>query len=126
MINRTRILFLNVQCQVHNFQLLEQCLGSLGSCFDPDVLYLFLCVCVCSTEVLKDVTFTVEAGQTVALVRCLLLHHAHIPVVYQVLFNGSLVPEQQPQLRRAPAAVFGFSRRRTHVIYLSKSTNTTI
>uniref|UniRef100_A0A665X097 ATP-binding cassette, sub-family B (MDR/TAP), member 6b n=1 Tax=Echeneis naucrates TaxID=173247 RepID=A0A665X097_ECHNA len=27
-----------------------------------------LCVCVCSTEVLRDVTFTVEAGQTVALV----------------------------------------------------------
>lgn len=28
------------------------------------------CLCLCSTEVLRDVTFTVEAGKTVALVCC--------------------------------------------------------
>lgn len=32
--------------------------------------FVCLCVFVCSTEVLQDVTFTVEAGQTVALVGC--------------------------------------------------------
>lgn len=28
----------------------------------------YLCVCVCSTEILRDVSFTVDGGQTVALV----------------------------------------------------------
>ena len=41
-----------------------------------------------STEVLRDVTFTVEAGQTVALV-CFLLHIC-ILAVYKVILDGSL------------------------------------
>lgn len=48
-------------------------------------------VCVCSTEVLRDVTFTVEAGQTVALVCFPLCTTATFPLSIKYLVVSTVV-----------------------------------